>query len=66
MGALATTCGLFSGTGPIVAVGAGVTTALAITGSAAMKHLEEKRDIELDDAYFLWKGLGHHRHHAQG
>ena len=58
MGSLATICGLLAGAGPIVSTSAGVSTAIAVTSSAALKHLEEKRDVELDDAFFLWKAIG--------
>lgn len=58
LGSLATVCGLLAGAGPTVSSSAGVSTAIAVTSAAAMKHLEEKRDIELDDAYFLWKAIG--------
>jgi hypothetical protein len=58
MGSLATICGLLAGAGSVVSTSAGVSTVIAITSSAALKHLEEKRDAELDDAFFLWKAIG--------
>ena len=59
LGALATTCGVFSGLALPVALGAGVGTAITMTGSAASKYLEEARDISLEDLYFLWKAIEH-------
>jgi hypothetical protein len=58
MGSLATVCGLLAGAGPVVSTSAGVSTVIAVTSSAALKHLEEQRDVELDDAFFLWKAIG--------
>jgi hypothetical protein len=62
LGSLATTCGLLIGADTAVALEAGVTTAIAFTAAAASKHLDEKRDLELEDAYFLWKALDHRSH----
>jgi hypothetical protein len=59
LGALATTCGIVSGIAPPVALGAGVGTTLAMTGAAASKHIEEVRDISLEDMYFLWQAIKH-------
>jgi hypothetical protein len=58
MGSLATVCGLLAGAGPVVSTSAGVSAVVAVTSSAALKHLEERRDVELDDAFFLWKAIG--------
>jgi hypothetical protein len=58
LGSLATVCGLLAGAGPTVSTSAGISAAIAITSAAAMKHLEEKRDVELDDAFFLWNAVG--------
>ena len=63
-GSLATTCECCAGAGPTIAVGAGVSTAVAIASAAATERLEEKRDAELDDFYFLWKALGHKPHQS--
>jgi hypothetical protein len=57
LGSLATICGLLAGAGSTVSSSAGVSTIIAVTSAAAMKHLEEKRDVELDDAFFLWKAI---------
>jgi hypothetical protein len=57
MGSLATICGLLAGAGATVSTSAGVSAAIAITSSAALKHLEEKRDVELDDAFFFGRQL---------
>lgn len=54
IGALATTCGLILGVPPNVAVPAGVASSLSMTASAACKHIDDKRDVELHDLYFLW------------
>ena len=59
LGGLATTCGLLAGAVPVVAVTAGVGTLIAAAGTGAAKTLDEHRDIQLADMYFLWKAIGH-------
>ena len=55
LGAISTTCGLLSGFDPHVATMGGTGVALACTGTATAKYLDEARDISMDDMYFLWK-----------
>lgn len=52
VGALATTCGLVLGV-PTLAV-AGVGSAMTAL-QAEYKYIEERRDVELSDMYFLWR-----------
>jgi hypothetical protein len=52
VGAISTTIGLIAGM-PLL-LPAGVAWAL-LPGQHYMKYLEEKRDIELSDMYFLWR-----------
>jgi hypothetical protein len=59
MGALATSCGLLAGTVPSLAVAAGVTTAVSITGAAAGKYLDEKNEVALSNMYFAWRAERH-------
>jgi hypothetical protein len=59
MGALATTCGLLAGAAPPIALAAGVTAAVTMTGNAASKYLDEKTDVALKDMYFLWQAEKH-------
>jgi hypothetical protein len=61
-GLLATTCGILAGTDPTIAATAGVGTIITMTSGAVTKALEEKREIELDDLYFLWKAVEHQPH----
>jgi hypothetical protein len=57
IGALATTCGLVLGVPTLTVAGVGsAMTAL----QAEYKHIEERRDIELADMYFLWRASHHH------
>jgi hypothetical protein len=56
---LATTCGILAGVPPPLAVTGGLAPMIAMVGQAATRYLEEKRDIELDDMYFLWKAVEH-------
>jgi hypothetical protein len=59
MGALATSCGLLAGAAPPVALLAGVTAAVAITGNAASKYVEEKPEAGLSGMYFAWRAEKH-------
>jgi len=59
LGGLATTCGLLAGAVPAVAATAGIGTLIATAGGGATKTLDEHRDIQLADMYFLWKAIGH-------
>jgi hypothetical protein len=59
LGALGTTCGVLCGVPPEAAVPAGAMAAIAVTGVAAQKHIEEKQQVSLDDMYFLWKATEH-------
>jgi hypothetical protein len=56
---LTTTCGLLVGAAPVAALVGGVAVLAPSIFSAASKHLEEKRDVEMEDLYFLWKAIGH-------
>lgn len=62
LGAVNTTCGLLVG-GPVgtATIAAGLSAAGGFTANATFKHLDEQREVELDDMYFLWK-LQKHRH----
>lgn len=60
LGALATSCGLLTANPFLVAAGA--TPAVAYTIAASQKFIEETRDIELSDMYFLWQA----QHHSKG
>ena len=59
LGALSTTCGLLAGVTAPLAITAGVTTATTLTGSAALKMLDEQRETSLSDMYFLWRATDH-------
>jgi hypothetical protein len=59
MGALATTCGLLAGAAPPVALVAGVAAAVAVTGNAASKYLDEKTEIGFNGMYFAWRAEKH-------
>ncbi len=59
LAALTTTCGLLIGADPSVALSAGIAVATPTIFAATSKHLEERRDVELEDMYFLWKAVGH-------
>lgn len=52
MGVLATACGILTGS-PLITT-TGVATAMSAL-AAENKFIEERRDIELSDMYFLWK-----------
>jgi hypothetical protein len=56
---LTTTCGILAGVPPALTVTGGLAPMITMTGQAASKYLEEKRDIELEDMYFLWKAIEH-------
>jgi hypothetical protein len=59
MGALATTCGLLASAAPPIALLAGVTAAVAITGNAASKYVDEKSEVGLSGMYFAWRAEKH-------
>jgi hypothetical protein len=59
LGSLVTTCGIFAGVPQGASLLGGVVAATAATQAAAAKHLEEQRDVSLEDLYFLWKATGH-------
>jgi len=59
LGVLTTTCGLLAGAIPAVAVTAGVTAAVAMTGGAASKYLDERSETSLKDMYFAWLAESH-------
>ena len=59
LGGLATTTGLLCGLPPSIAISGGIGTVLTTTAAAASKHIGEKRDISLEDLYFLWKAVEH-------
>jgi hypothetical protein len=56
---LTTTCGILAGAPPPLTVSGGLAPMITMAGQAATKYLEEKRDIELEDMYFLWKAVEH-------
>jgi hypothetical protein len=57
IGALATTCGLVLGVPTLTVAGVGsAMTAL----QAEYKHIEERRDVQLADMYFLWRASHAH------
>lgn len=61
LGAIATTCGCLLGV-PLFGAGmAGIGTMLAGTGKSADKYLDEAKDIEASEMYFMWKALKHVR-----
>lgn len=62
LGSLVTVCGILAGVAPALAIGAGVSTLATASAAAAAKHLEEKRELELSDFYFLWKAAQHGQH----
>lgn len=57
VGAFATTCGVLFDVTTLAA--AGVAAAMALLG-AEFKHIEERRDVELSDLYFMWQASHHH------
>jgi len=59
LGTLVTTCGILAGAGAAVAVAAGIAAVARDVYGAASKHLGEKRDLSLEDMFFLWKTIGH-------
>ncbi len=56
LGAVSTTCGILSGLDPHLACMGGTGVAIACAGTATAKFLDESRDVQMDDMYFLWKG----------
>jgi hypothetical protein len=59
LGALTTVCGvLFRFPAPIAA-SAGVAAVVTAANSALQKRADERREISLDDMYFLWKATEH-------
>jgi hypothetical protein len=65
LGAVVTTCGLIAGATAGASVLAGVGAVAAAGIQAAGKDLDERREIELSDMYFLWKAAHQlpHAHH---
>lgn len=61
LGALVTTCGLLT-LNPVI-MGIGITTAVGGAVPAGHKFIEETRDIELSDMYFLWQAQKHSKKH---
>lgn len=59
LGAVATTCGLLYGPSAAMAISAGMSAVVAATAVAAYKHIDEQRDVALEDMYFLWQAEGH-------
>jgi hypothetical protein len=59
LGGLATTCGLFAGAAPAIALGAGIAVATATTSSAASRFIDDRGDVALSEMYFLWQALSH-------
>jgi len=62
LGTFATICGLIAGLPPTVTIPAAITPILTMYGQAESKHLEEKRDLSLEDMYFLWQAAQHQPH----
>jgi hypothetical protein len=65
LGGVVTVCGLLAGLGPGVAMAAGIGTMTTVTGRAVAKDIEERRDTNLADMYFLWKAAEHAQHHRR-
>lgn len=59
MGTLATTCGLLAGAAPALAVGAGVAILAGSAVNSASQNIEDRKQAELSDMYFLWKAARH-------
>jgi xanthine dehydrogenase iron-sulfur cluster and FAD-binding subunit A len=59
LGSLVTTCGVIAGAPAVTSLVGGVAAAVAATQNAVSKHLEEKRDVTLEDFYFIWKAANH-------
>lgn len=59
VGVLVTVCGALTGIGGPIAAAAGIGSMLTGGGTALAKHLEERRDIQESDYYFLWKASRH-------
>jgi hypothetical protein len=59
LGALATTCGLLAGAVPPVALAAGLTAAVSVSGNAAGKYLDEISEAHLNWMYFAWQAEKH-------
>jgi hypothetical protein len=70
LGGLATTCGLFVGAAPPMALAAGLAVATAAASSGAAKMIDERSEVAMSDMYFLWEALSHdkraHRKRALG
>ncbi len=62
LGALTTTCGLLIGMPPVPALSAGTAVTVAVTATAAAKHIDERHDVSLSEMYFLWKAHEHAQH----
>lgn len=62
LGSLVTICGLLVGAPAPVALTAGVGTVTSVAASAALRDIDERRDVSLSDMYFLWKALVHSKH----
>lgn len=67
LGGLATTCGLFAGAIPSIALGTGLAVATATASSGAAKLIDERSEVAMSDMYFLWQALSHDkRAHRKG
>jgi len=62
LGSLMTTCGLLAGAPPSLAVTGGVAALTSVVGSAGQKYIDDRREVELSDMYFLWKAGAHKNH----
>jgi hypothetical protein len=62
LGSLVTVCRLLAGVPAPLAVTGGVGTLTSVAASAALKDIDERRDVSLSDTYFLWKALEHAAH----
>jgi hypothetical protein len=59
LGSLVTTCGMIAGAPMTTSLIGGIATVAAATQNAASKHLEEQRDVAMEDFYFVWKAASH-------
>jgi hypothetical protein len=59
LGGIATTCGFLGIIPAAIATSGGVGCILTGAGNAVYQYLEEKKNIELSDMYFIWKALRH-------
>lgn len=59
LGSLVTGCGVMVGFPAPAAFVAGSAAVATIAGAAAAKQVEEQREVELSDMYFLWQAAKH-------